>query len=86
MDWTAENLPECWKRFRQHVELMFRGPLSAKEEQEKCSYLLIWCGEKGQDIYNSRNDVTEDDKKKLKTYFKRFVNHVELKCNPVFSR
>ena len=42
MDWDAENLPERWKRFRQHVELMFSGPLAAKKEEEKCSYLLMW--------------------------------------------
>ena len=47
MDWDPENLPERWKRLRQYVELMFSGPLAAKKEEEKCSYLLIWCGEKG---------------------------------------
>ena len=86
MDWDAENLPERWKRFRQHVELMFSGPFAAKKEEEKCSYLLIWCGEIGRDIANTWSDVAEDDKKKLKTYFERFANHVEPKCNPVFSR
>ena len=86
MDWDAENLPERWKRFRQHVELMFSGPLAAKKEEEKCSYLLIWRGEKGRDIANTWSDVSDDDKKKLKTYFERFANHVEPKCNPVFSR
>ena len=68
-------------RFRQHVELMFSGPLVAKKEEEKCSYLLIWCGEKGRDIANTWIDVTEDDNKKLKTYFERSANHVEPKCN-----
>jgi len=47
MDWESENLPECWKHFRQNVELMFSGPLTSKKEEEMCSYLLIWCGEKG---------------------------------------
>ena len=65
---------------------MFSGPLAAKKEEEKFSYLLIWCGEKGRDIANTCSDVTEDDKKELKTYFERFANHVEQKCNPVFSR
>ena len=86
MDWNAENLPERWERFRQHVELMFSDPLAAKKEEEKCSYLLIWCGEIGRDIANTWSDVTEDDKQKLKTYFERFSNHVEPKCNPVLSR
>ena len=67
MDWDDENLPERWKRFRQHVELMFSGPLAAKKEEEKCSYLLIWCGEKGRDIANTWSDVSDDDKKKLNT-------------------
>ena len=47
-----------------------RGPLAAKKEDETCSYLLLWCGEKGRDITNTWSDVTEDDKKKLKTYFR----------------
>ena len=85
MDWDAENLSKRWKRFRQHVELMFSGPLAVKKEEEKCTYLLIWCGEKGRDISNTWSDVTEDDKKKLKPYFERLASHVELKCNPVFS-
>ena len=46
MDWDADNLSERWKRFRQHVELMFSGPLAAKKEEEKCTYLLILCDEK----------------------------------------
>ena len=86
MDWEAENLPERWKRFRQHVELMFSGPLSSKKEEEKFSYLLIWCGEKGRDIVNTWSDISAEDKKKLTTYFDRFEAHVEPKANPVFSR
>ena len=35
MDWDAENLPERWKRFRQHLELMFSGPLAAKKRGRK---------------------------------------------------
>ena len=86
MDWDAENLPEHRKRFREHVELIFTGSLAAKKEEEKFSYFLICCGKKGRDIANTWNDVTEVDKKKLKTYFERFANDVEPKCNPVFSR
>ena len=86
LDLESENLPERWKRFRQHVELMFSVSLASKNEEEKCNYLLIWCGEKGRDIANTWSDVTDEDKKKLKTYFERFANHVKPKCEPVFSR
>ncbi|KAK2560683.1 hypothetical protein P5673_016445 [Acropora cervicornis] len=62
-DWESENLPERWKRFREHVELMFSGPLATKKEEEKCSYLLIWCGERGRDIANTWSNVTGDHRK-----------------------
>ena len=84
MDWEAENLPERWTRFR--VELMFSGPLSSKKEEKTCSYLLIWCGEKERDIVNTWSGISEEDKKKLTTYFEGFEAHVEPKTNPVFCR
>ena len=40
--------------------------------------MLIWCGEKGRDIANTWSDVTDEDKKKVKTYFERFANRVKL--------
>ncbi len=53
MNWEATNLPEAWRKFQQHAELMFSGPLKKKGEDEKCSYLLLWVGEKGRDIFNT---------------------------------
>ena len=47
-----------------------------RTEQEKCSYLLICVGQKGRDIYNTWSDISDDDRKKLGTYYKRFENHV----------
>ena len=41
MNWDSSNLPDTWKKFRQHAELMFSGPLNEKSEEEKGSYLLI---------------------------------------------
>ena len=56
---------------------MFSDPLVAEKEEEKCSYLLIWCSEEERGIANTSSDVTEDDKKKLKTYFER----LRIMCN-----
>ena len=53
MNWEAINLPEAWKKFHQHVELIFQGPLKSKKEEEKVSYLLLWVGEKGRDVCNT---------------------------------
>ena len=86
MQWEGDNLKENWRRFKQHVELMFTGPLKSRNEAEKCSYLLIWVGQKGRDIYNTWTDISEEDRQKLQTYYDRFENHVSPKANPVFAR
>ena len=44
---------------------MFSGPHGEKSEEEKCSYLLIWVGEKGQDVYISWEKDPTAAKKKL---------------------
>ena len=77
---------ENWRRLKQHVELMFSGPLKSCQEAKKCSYLLIWVGQKGQDIYSTWTDITAEDKSKLKTYYDRFEAHVSPRANPVFAR
>jgi hypothetical protein len=35
MQWDGENLKENWRRFKQHVELMFSGPMRSRNEAEK---------------------------------------------------
>ena len=86
MEWSGENLRENWRRFKQHAELMFTGPLKGRTEAEKCSYLLIWSGQKGRDIFNTWRDISEENKVKLQTYYDRFEQHVNPKSNPVFAR
>ena len=85
LDWTSTNLVDSWKKFQQHVQLIFDGPLKDKDETVKISYLLIWVGDKGRDVYNTWT-LTNDEKKKLDTYYQRFKAYVQPKLNPVFSR
>ena len=53
MDWSSGNLPGAWRSFKQHCEFTFGGPLKGKSEEQRCNYLMIWVGDKGQDIYNT---------------------------------
>lgn len=85
MDWESQNLPNAWREFKQHVKLLFSEPFRRKEETEKCSYLLLWIGEKGRDIYNTWT-LTEDETKLLKTYYDKFEAYVVPKANPIFAR
>lgn len=85
MDWESGDLVAAWKSFKQHTEFMFRGPLLKKTAEEKCNYLMLWVGDKGRDLYSTW-ELSDDDKKKLDTYYKKFQDYVEPKTNKVFAR
>ena len=50
------------------------------------SYLLLWIGQPGREIYKTWSDISADDAKKLETFYKSFKNHVQPKRNPIFAR
>lgn len=85
MNWESSNLPDAWRKFRQHAELMFAGPLKKRGEDEKCSYLLLWIGEKGRDIFNTWA-LTTDEAKVLQTYYDKYEAYVMPKTNTIFAR
>ena len=58
MDWTSTNLPEQWDRFKLYVKLIFSGPFKDKPEEEKVSYLLLWIGEQGRQVYITWTDIS----------------------------
>ena len=63
MNWSSSNLPEQWESFLMHVKLIFTGPLKAKSEEEKVSYLLLWIGDQGRQIYRTWTLSVEEAKK-----------------------
>ena len=63
MNWEATHLSEAWKKFNQHVELIFQGLLKSKSK----SYLLFWVGEKEKNVYCTWTGIEDEDAKKLKT-------------------
>ena len=84
-NWDSADLVGEWKAFRQHVEFMFKGPLRAKNEEERCCYLMLWVGEKGRRIFSTW-DMTEAQQKVLQEYYDRFQAYVQPKSNPIFAR
>ncbi|XP_014667306.1 PREDICTED: uncharacterized protein LOC106808905, partial [Priapulus caudatus] len=85
MEWDSSNLPEAFKRFKQHIQLVFDGPLTDKDEAVKCKYFMLWIGDRGREIYNTWS-VSEDDEKKLSTYYESFQSYIQPKLNPIFAR
>ena len=62
IDWESQDLQSAWKRFQVHVNFMFSGPLKGKTEEERCSYLMLWVGEKGRNIYSTWTIEAEREK------------------------
>ena len=85
INWDSSNLVDTWKKFQQHVDLIFEGPLADKDDKVKITYLLLWIGDKGRDIYNTWK-LSEDDKKSLKSHYDKFLAYVQPKTNSLLSR
>ena len=41
------------KRFKQHCQFTFGGPLSDKTEKAKVNYLMTYIGDKGREVYGT---------------------------------
>jgi hypothetical protein len=85
IDWSSLNLKSIWKRFRQNCKFMFSILLVEKSEAVKCSYLLIWVGEKGWDIHSTWA-LTDAQTNRIKVYLDKFSEHVEPTTNLIFGR
>ena len=85
IDFNSSNLPEAWSKFQQHVQLMFKGPLKAKSEDEQVSYLQLWLGDKGREIHGNFT-FTEAEKDKLEPIYSKFKDYAQPKLNPIFAR
>jgi hypothetical protein len=71
MDWEARDLPTAFKKFKEHCDFMFGGPLEKKTEEAQCNYLMLWVGKKGRQIFSTWT-VTDDQRKLLQTYYQGF--------------
>lgn len=60
------------KKFKQPVELLLKGLLKFKAEEQKCCYLILWGRRGGRDVYNTWIDVSAEEKRKLRAYYNRF--------------
>ena len=87
INWKSATLNEEWRKFQQHehCELMFNGPLKKTGKEERATYLLIWVGPEGGDIFNSWT-ITSKQGQDYSFLFEQFRKHTEPQMNTVFSR
>ena len=85
MNWESANLPEAWRKFTEHCDLIFKGPLKEKEESVHISYMLLWIGEKGRELHGTLN-LSTSERKKLAAIYEKIRAHLQPKINHVFAR
>ena len=68
-------------KFKQKCELMFKSVLKDAEGEEQVSYILLWVGEQGLDIYNSWTFEDGKDQKDQAKILDRFMEHLEPRTN-----
>ena len=85
IDWKSPALTEEWRKFQQHCELMFSGPLKKTSKEERAAYLLIWVGAEGREIFNSWT-INAEQGQDYVFLFEQFRKHSAPQTNTVFSR
>ena len=86
MNWEAQDLPDEFARFKQYCNLVFQGPYNKKPDEEKASFILLWIGRPGIDIYNSCSWNEPGDKDKPNEIWAKFDKHLAPKVNHRLAR
>jgi hypothetical protein len=86
MNWNASDIPDEFNSFKQYCNLVFDGPFLKKTEKEKASYILLWIGQQGVDIYNSFVWENEQDKVKPKAIWEKYGKHLAPVSNYRLAR
>ena len=53
IDWEAPDLFQEFRRFREHVDFVFAGPLSASDKKAQAGWLGTWIGAQGREIFRT---------------------------------
>uniref|UniRef100_A0A0L8FNQ1 Retrotransposon gag domain-containing protein n=1 Tax=Octopus bimaculoides TaxID=37653 RepID=A0A0L8FNQ1_OCTBM len=80
MNWEADDIVEAFKKFKQKTQLAFKSFMKGATADEKVSYILLWTGEKGLDLFNSWN-MSESDCNNPDILLKKFERHLEPRSN-----
>ena len=84
--WDEPDLPQAFKKLRRYCEILLSTPTySRKSGKEQVSYILLWLGPQGVEIYDSWN-LSETDQQDTKEVWDAFSAYFEPKSNFRLSR
>ena len=75
MSWTIQDLHQEWRRFCRKASCIFDGPLHDKEDGINVSYLKLWVGDRGLDVFEGFAFAKPEVALKLKVVLQTFEEY-----------
>ena len=79
--WDTTDAPRAFAQFKQRCELIFKTVLKEADDDEKVSYILLWSGCEGMELYNSWTFDPATDSTKPDKVLAKFAAFFEPKAN-----
>ena len=77
MSSTVQDLHQLWRLFSGQAMRIFEGPLKNKVGSVKVSYMKLWVGDKGLDVFEESTFSKPEDAAKFTVVVKKFEEYYE---------
>ncbi|XP_060085903.1 uncharacterized protein K02A2.6-like [Ylistrum balloti] len=84
-DWDAKDLYQEYQRFKQHVDFVFKGPLSKADDKDKTGWIGMWIGRQGREVYKTF-DWAEGEQDKPEVTLNKLEAYVRPRKNKRVAR
>lgn len=85
MSWTLQDLHQEWRHFCREASCIFDGPPRDKEDSVKVSYLKLWVGDKGLDVFEGFTFAKPEDALKLRVILQKFEDYCAPRKNHIMA-
>ena len=85
MSWIVQDLHQEWHKFFRQAMCIFEGPLHDKANSVKVSYLKLWVGDKGLDVFEGFTFDEPEDATKLQIVMKKFEEYCAPRKNHIMA-
>ena len=95
INFTATNVAEAWRKWKQSIQFYINATLAKKTEKEKYSFFLFLICEAGREIFNTwvwpkvvdeEGEPTDEDEITVAALFKKFEDYCNPKQNLIVER
>ena len=77
MEWDSPEKGVAFSKFKRKCELLFKTYFKSIEEEERVSYILLWLGDEGDEIFRTFTWETAGDEKKPDKVLEKFEKHFQ---------